>query len=418
MVTKLIEWLLEKDALVCNGKFFQVRCAAHILNLVVQDGVKEISDVVDKIRESIKYIKASLARCEIFDRAVRHVKVICKNKLCLDVPIRWNSTFLMLDVALQYKEAFGRFEELDRHYHFRPTKDEWKKATIIHNSLKVFYDATNAISAVKCPTSNIFFKEFCEIKLKIKKMCSSSDICLSNMAMRMKTKFDKYWDICNLILAVAVVFDPHYKMKIIEFYYRQFYKDEAYELVSAIKNYFRDLYDEYKATYALKTLSAGTGYIVDVEKDNEASTSTSLIEVSSNKKLRISALDDFLEESSQSQHRKSDLELYLEEPFYPKNNPIDILTWRKVNAPKYPVLFRMVCDILALPISTVASESTFSTGGRILDLYRSRLGCKTVEALICAQDWLRDKAKDDSDLPTPLPEEEAPFASAYIETES
>ncbi|XP_031483802.1 zinc finger BED domain-containing protein RICESLEEPER 2-like [Nymphaea colorata] len=176
MVTKLIEWLLEKDALVCNGKFFQVRCAAHILNLVVQDGVKEISDVIDKIRESIKYIKASPARCEIFDRAVRHVKVTCEKKLCLDVPTRWNSTFLMLDVALQYKEAFGRFEELDRHYHFRPTKDEWKKATIIHNSLKVFYDATNVISAVKCPTSNIFFKEFCEIKLEIEKMCSSSDI--------------------------------------------------------------------------------------------------------------------------------------------------------------------------------------------------------------------------------------------------
>ncbi|KAF3780410.1 Zinc finger BED domain-containing protein RICESLEEPER 2 [Nymphaea thermarum] len=273
----LSQWLLEKDALVCNGKFFQVRCVAHILNLVVQDGVKEINDVIDKNRENIKYIKASPARYEIFDRAVRHVEVTCEKKLYLDVPTRWNSTFLMLDVALQYKEAFGRFEELVRYYHFRPTKDEWKKATIIHNSLK--------------------------------------------------------------------------------------------------------------------TLSAGTGYIVDVEKDNETSSSTSLIEVSSNKKPRTSALDDFLEESSQSQHTKSDLKLYLEEPLYPKNNLIDILTWWKVNAPKYPVLSRMICNILALPISTVASESTFSTGGRILDLYRSRLCCKTVEALICAQDWLRDKTE-------------------------
>ena len=60
-----------------------------------------------------------------------------------------------------------------------------------------------------------------------------------------------------------------------------------------------------------------------------------------------------------------------------------------MNANRFPILSHMVKDILAVPISTVASESAFSTGGRVLDYFRSSLTPKIVEALICTQNWLR-----------------------------
>ena len=65
------------------------------------------------------------------------------------------------------------------------------------------------------------------------------------------------------------------------------------------------------------------------------------------------------------------------------------MAWWKANASRYPVLSQVARDILAIPISTVASESAFSTGGHVLDPYHSSLSPKTVEGLICAQDWFR-----------------------------
>ena len=44
--------------------------------------------------------------------------------------------------------------------------------------------------------------------------------------------------------------------------------------------------------------------------------------------------------------------------------------------------------MLAIPISTVASESAFSIGGQILTPHRSQLHYTTLEALMCSKSWL------------------------------
>lgn len=85
---------------------------------------------------------------------------------------------------------------------------------------------------------------------------------------------------------------------------------------------------------------------------------------------------------------KSQLDIYLEETLTPRDEKLDILEYWKSNRSKWPELSLMARDILSIPITTVASESAFSIGGRVLDPFRSSILPKNVEALICARDWL------------------------------
>ena len=53
---------------------------------------------------------------------------------------------------------------------------------------------------------------------------------------------------------------------------------------------------------------------------------------------------------------------------------------------QYPILSQIVRDVMAIQVSTVASESAFSAAGRVVDPYRSRLDPEMVQALICTKD--------------------------------
>lgn len=85
---------------------------------------------------------------------------------------------------------------------------------------------------------------------------------------------------------------------------------------------------------------------------------------------------------------KSELDLYLEEPKLVGHKDLDVLEyWRDCNR-RFGDLGMMAREILSIPIITVASESAFSIGGRILSKYRSSMLSTNLQALICTRNWL------------------------------
>ena len=91
---------------------------------------------------------------------------------------------------------------------------------------------------------------------------------------------------------------------------------------------------------------------------------------------------------------KTELDRYLDEELLDMNTKnFRVLDWWKVAGTRFPTLRKIARDIFAIPVTTVASESAFSTSGRVLSEHRSRLTTKMIEALMCSQDWLRNKYK-------------------------
>lgn len=62
----------------------------------------------------------------------------------------------------------------------------------------------------------------------------------------------------------------------------------------------------------------------------------------------------------------------------------DILSYWRSNAARFPVLSEIAQDVLAMQVSSVASESDFSTSGRMLSPHRSCLTHFMIEVLMCS----------------------------------
>lgn len=372
-------------------KFLHVRCCAHIVNLVVKSGLEEHNESIDKIRTAVRFVRSSPSRLKVFKKCAELEKISSKSLLSLDIETRWNATYLMLESAEKFEKAFARLERDCKPFKAffpnsnPPNAHDWVSARRILSFLKLFEKVTTRLSASLHVTSAIVFHDIMLMLAKLDEIALADDPILSSMASFMKLKFQKYWEEegnLNYLLFIAVILDPRYKLKYLTFCLEILYgSDKGKQLSERTQLALNELFGFYTQTIRTPSSSSRSSnqalIHINVNEDDEENPWDML----------ASQFEQHMEENEVDSN-DSKLSRYLAEKRKMRSKDFDILSYWKVSSNKYPILSLMAKDVLAVPASTVPSESAFSTGGRIIDPLRCSLSTDTVEALICAQSWL------------------------------
>ena len=86
------------DSLVRDGSLLHICCCAHILNLIVKDGMEVMKEGVERIRDSVTYWTTTPKRKENFDETTKQLRIPYIKNLALDYRTRWNSTYKMFEI--------------------------------------------------------------------------------------------------------------------------------------------------------------------------------------------------------------------------------------------------------------------------------------------------------------------------------
>lgn len=409
-IGNLRSFLCIKNPFMLNGQLLVGNCYARLLSRLAQDALGTLNEIVGKVRESVKYVKIYESHEEKFLELKQQLQVPSTKGLFIDDQTKWDTTYHMLVAACELKEVFTCLDTSDPDYKDTPSMDEWRQVETLLTYLKLFLDSANILTGPTYPTANHFFHEAWKIQLELTHSATSQDPFISKLTRSLQEKFEKYWRESCMVLAIAVVMDPRFKMKLVEFSFSKVYGDEAETWVNLIDDGIHELFLEYAVPALLPPPSTyteeGNNGVIKMEMPHEEEQIHHEGGISLEEDGRLvfttdglSDFDVYISEISTSQHTKSELDQYLEESLLPREPDFDILGWWKLNKLKYPKLSRMASDILSIPVSTVSAGSVFDTESKKMSEYRTSLPPVVLEALICDKDWLQCGS---SSLETPL----------------
>ncbi|KAJ1436743.1 Zinc finger, BED-type [Sesbania bispinosa] len=235
-----------KNPLILNGQLLVGNCIARTLSNVANDLLSSVQGIVKKIRDSVKYVKTSESHEEKFLELKQQLQVPSEMSLFIDDQTQWNTTYQMLVAASELREVFSCLDTSDPDYKGAPSLEDWKLVEILCTYLKPLYDAANNLTTtITHPTAITFFHEVWKLQLDLSRAVMNEDPFIRDLTKPMQEKIDKYWRECSLVLAIAVVMDPRFKMKLIEFSFTKIYGEDAHAYVKIVDDGIHELFLEY-----------------------------------------------------------------------------------------------------------------------------------------------------------------------------
>ncbi|POW23128.1 hypothetical protein PSHT_00550 [Puccinia striiformis] len=389
-------------------------CMAHVINLAAHDGIKvfgvspttdhpieqeitlnhmdsyletvqpdgagiNLQTVVNRIHGLATYVRNTPQRREAFIRALdlinsqeeKQISLTRKGKkkmLNLDVRTRWNSTFKMLNRALELKE--------------------WDKVTQITHFLEPLYDVTNMLCRSKYPTLSMALPIYISLIRSIysirstydaEQLIPAADVMIVKLKKYLTLALKKPAPICAMIL------DPRIKLSYFEKTHAFLVEHDISTLrPSEILNVFKN------EAVAFDQSPSKIGQVESPPRPMKASRKLSVIEA------------DIFGQGPVLKDLDSEIQQYLSEPN--EKQTCQTLYYWSQHKKIYPSLAAMAGCFLGIPATSAPSERVFSRAKTIVGSQRHSLSTASIERLLCVKDWYQsgeEKMDTSNNLPDP-----------------
>lgn len=333
-------------------------CYEHKLNLIVQDALRTVQPIIEKITRTVTFFKKScVAKEKLMKYQMNNQNIPQPRTLIKAVSTRWNSTFLMLERFISLKEAIQSTVATINATLPVISNEEWDYLDQICIALKPFYEVTNVMSGENYLTASTAMV----LVYSLISICNGlatrdyHEPVIDLIGKLIQGLNERLGDIKNNTnITICTLLDPRYK-------------HVAFPDAQSL---------EHTKTYLLNSMTSL------LEDDNPAPPTDT------NESPNIISIWGELDQKIQSSRSPKtaltkateELEMYLKEPVISRTNcPLD---WWRTHKLIYPILFKIFkckCNIM---VSSVPCERAFSKAGYIINDRRTRLTTSKVAQIM------------------------------------
>ena len=403
-------------------KNYLTPCMAHVLNLAVQRGLKELGneesysdsedddndiegleaisqkqfgEILQRLRKLVVAINSSPKRIYHYKNLCDELEMSNKNILVEDVRTRWNSTYDMIKAAWEKREVLKVMasDHLNTNkVNFLIEDEEWELLKMFADELLAFREATQVFSKSKSITSpnvsglygllverldSLIFELYHPLQdFTGTKISNDKAKALRHAYTSMKEKFLKYEMQVRRkpMFPIATMLDPRFKMEHIPHGEQKFVVETLLNLLESVR------IEEGSSSMPIDDLVASRTH----------KRSKVMMQFMEPQSSRSTAVDE--------QSVKVELDDYLCEPCIDCLRDDSLQWWHKRGSNKYPRLSVLAKEFLSICASSSPSERLFSTGRGIFTFRRGRLAPDTISALMTLKSWSREDATRDDEM--------------------
>ncbi|XP_076168032.1 E3 SUMO-protein ligase ZBED1 [Ptiloglossa arizonensis] len=352
------------DTMSTTLSWRQIPCFRHLLNLVVDNAIKEspiAANVIRKCRDIVDLFKTNnVAVNSLRSQQIRQrfTKILSLKR---DVTGRWNYVYTMLSRITELRSVLSVILADSSHKGLCITRDEWEIVSGMTTILRPLHEATKEVIGDSCVTiSKIIPIVHCiEVTLK-----NQGNLPFEVQSMRGKllTELSKCFENMEAhpVYAVATFLDPRYKN--IAFRSRECVELAQNQLMNAY-SHFENENKEFQSS----KVSRMANEHVETNDTLWAEFDKKVQETGAGTSYCFSSLKDQLDRylSSKVINRKLD----------------PIAWWNTEGNTMYPKLTKLALEYLCVPASSIPRERLILKVGLILSDRRTRLQPKHVNML-------------------------------------